>query len=159
MGIGEVLHNRDGVALVLFSKHIGCMEFNEAKVLAILEALWIFVSASFQKQLMIESDYFNAIFWVSSFAKPPWRFHFHFYEFKHISLSLDAKFQHMGRLGNSSALLTPWLRKGWIDLRICWLFYCSSLGFLGIILLYQGPSLFCGMLVDVSCIFRNPLPF
>lgn len=98
MGIGEVLHNRDGVALVLFSKHIGCMEFNEAEVLAILEALWIFVSASFQKQLMIESDYFNAMFWVSSFAKPPWRFHFHFYEFKHISLSLDAKFQHMGRL-------------------------------------------------------------
>ena len=41
-GIGGVLCDSGGVVLVMFSKHVGIMKSNEAKVLAILEAVRIF---------------------------------------------------------------------------------------------------------------------
>lgn len=47
-GIGRVLRDRDGVGLVMFSKHVYCMESNEAKVVAILEVLQIFVPSTFK---------------------------------------------------------------------------------------------------------------
>lgn len=47
-GIGRVLRDRDGVGLVMFSKHVCCMESNEAKVVAILEVLQIFVPSTFK---------------------------------------------------------------------------------------------------------------
>lgn len=56
VGIGGVLRNKDGVILLLFSMHVGCMEFNETEVLAILEALQIFVSSSFEEGLVVEND-------------------------------------------------------------------------------------------------------
>lgn len=39
---------RDGDGLVLFFKHVGCMESNEAKVVAILEVLQIFIPLTFK---------------------------------------------------------------------------------------------------------------
>lgn len=45
-GIGNVLCNHNG---------LGTKDFNEAEVMAILEALWIFL-ASFQGKLTVESD-------------------------------------------------------------------------------------------------------
>lgn len=57
-----MLCDRDGVGLfskkekekrvvdgsVMFSKHVGCMESNEAKVVAILEVLQIFIPSTFK---------------------------------------------------------------------------------------------------------------
>lgn len=34
-GVGGVRHNSQGVVLAMFSKHVGCIESNEAEVLAI----------------------------------------------------------------------------------------------------------------------------
>lgn len=69
-----VLHNEVEVVLVWFSENVGIMESNEEEVVAILEALWIFVWASFQDLLVVESDFLNAIYWVSSLAAMPSRF-------------------------------------------------------------------------------------
>lgn len=41
-GIEGVLRNSDEIVLAMFSKHVGCMESNEALMVAILEALQIF---------------------------------------------------------------------------------------------------------------------
>ena len=46
VGIG-VLHNSKGIVLALFSKHVDCIESNEAEDLAILEAIWVFSSSFF----------------------------------------------------------------------------------------------------------------
>lgn len=48
---------------VLFSNPMGMKDSNEAEVLAIFEALPIF-SRSFQRPLMVESDFVNAITWM-----------------------------------------------------------------------------------------------
>ena len=49
----------------MLSKYVGVCDFNEAEVLAILEALRCF-SRSFQGDLMMESDSSNTIAWVSN---------------------------------------------------------------------------------------------
>lgn len=46
---------------------------NEAKVLVILEALRIF-SSSFLGNLIVESNYSNAISWMKSTNNRPWKF-------------------------------------------------------------------------------------
>lgn len=46
-GVRGVLCNEPWLVLVLFSKNVGIVESNEAEVLSIPEALWIFSSASF----------------------------------------------------------------------------------------------------------------
>lgn len=102
-GIGAVLHNGDGMVLVMFSKHVGRMESNEAEVLAILEALQMFVSASFQERFIAESNSLNAISWVSSRAKTPWRFHLYFNNIKYLSSLIRVSLQHVGRMGNRFA--------------------------------------------------------
>ena len=51
-GIGSVLHNFRGEILCMFSKHVGIKESNEAEVLAILKALWIF-SLSFHGSWLV----------------------------------------------------------------------------------------------------------
>lgn len=56
-----MLYNSDGVVLVMFSKHVACMESNGPEVVANLEALRIFVS-SFQAKFVVEADYVNPIF-------------------------------------------------------------------------------------------------
>lgn len=56
VGDGGVLHNSDGVVSAMFSKRVGLIESNEADVPAILEALRIFISSSFQVKLVVKSD-------------------------------------------------------------------------------------------------------
>ena len=60
-GIGGVLRDGGGLVLVMFSKHVGTMESNEVEVLAILEAVRIFASSSFNSKLEVESDSLNVI--------------------------------------------------------------------------------------------------
>lgn len=65
-GIEGVLRNSDEIVLAMFSKHVGCMESNEAGMVAILEALQIF-TPSFNTKLVVESDSMNGISWVGAF--------------------------------------------------------------------------------------------
>lgn len=102
-GHGLVLHNSAGVVLIMFSKHVSCMESNEAEVVAILEAFQIFSLVSFNENLVVESDSFNAIFWASSSAKFPRRFQFYVNENTLLSSMLRVKFQHEGRMDNGFA--------------------------------------------------------
>ena len=69
----RVFCNSHGAVLTLFSKHVGHMESNEAKVVAILEALCIFTLPSFCESLIVESDSLNSYLigcWEAIF---PWR--------------------------------------------------------------------------------------
>lgn len=98
-----MLHNGDGVVLLMFFKNVGRTESNEMEVLAILEALRILVLASCSELLVAESDSINSISSVSSFDNSPWKFQFYFNEIKYLSSLLGVKFQHVGRMGNSFA--------------------------------------------------------
>lgn len=122
--------------LAIFSKNVGCMESNEAEVLAILEGLQIFASFSFPK-LLVESDSMNVVSWVSSITLPPWGFKFYFNEIKMLSSSISVEFCYVGWSANSFA--DSWLNLRWTDLSrlflvICsvWLFCCSFLFVVGI---------------------------
>ena len=57
-----MLRNFKGEVLLLFSMSVGVKDSNEAEVLAILEALWLF-SSSFQAKLNVESDLANKLLW------------------------------------------------------------------------------------------------
>lgn len=63
---------------------------NEAEVLAIMEALWCF-SRSYYGSLIVESDIFNAILWVSSQKTSPWKPQFLFNETRASSYIILAK--------------------------------------------------------------------
>ena len=65
----------------------GCCESNEAEVLAILEALRCF-SRLFHGELIVESDYSNAIAWVSNRKANPWKFNFSLMKFVFYFLDL-----------------------------------------------------------------------
>ena len=54
----------------MFSKSVGIRNFNEAEVIAILEALRIF-SASFHGPLLVESDSANVVGWLLSVILVP----------------------------------------------------------------------------------------
>lgn len=56
--------------LAIFSKHVGCLDTNEVKLLAILEALHMFTS-HFYASLVVESDLTNDVHWVSSSTISP----------------------------------------------------------------------------------------
>lgn len=70
---------------------MGVKESNEAKVLAILEALWLF-SRSFQAKLIVESDSSNMVKWASHIDSGPWSFFFFSSEIKELSSDLDVVF-------------------------------------------------------------------
>ena len=65
-GIGEVLHNSDGLLLMImiFSKKDDILESNEAEVLAILGALHVLVS-HYNAKVIVESESVK-VFWASS---------------------------------------------------------------------------------------------
>lgn len=71
------------------------MGSNEVEVVAILEALHFFVLASFHAPLILESDYLNAVSWVSSSAKGPWRFQFYINEINSLKSFGRVKYQHV----------------------------------------------------------------
>lgn len=102
-GVGAVLCNSHGVVLVIFSKHVGILEYTGAKVVANLEELRIFLS-SFVHKLVIESGCsINTISWVSSSSNVPWRFQFYLNEIKVLVSSIQVEFQHVGSLTNNFA--------------------------------------------------------
>lgn len=88
-GVGVVLRNRNGIVLALFSKHVGCMESNEAEVVAILEALQIFISS--HSKLVVESDSLH-----------PCRFQF-LKQIKVLSSMIEVNLHHVGHLANGFA--------------------------------------------------------
>lgn len=91
------------------SKSMGCMDSNEAEVVAILEALQSFFP-SFHSKPAVESYSSNAISWVSIKVLPPWRLQFYFNEIKTLSSLVIVEFHHVGRSANSSLIL--WQSKG-----------------------------------------------
>lgn len=93
-GVGGTLRNSDGVVLVLFSKHVGCVESNEMEVVVISEDFRIFASSSSQESLILESDSLNSTSWVLT-TKFPWRFQFDFNEILSILSSLVVRFHHV----------------------------------------------------------------
>lgn len=95
----------------MFSKHVGVRDSNEAKVLAILEALRL-LSRYFMEVLIMESDSSNAIAWVSNRRVSPWRFQFHFNEIR--VLLLIVVFHHNNSMTDVLAKqgverLSPWV--------------------------------------------------
>lgn len=74
-----MLSNTKGEVLLMFPKHVSICDSNEAKVLSILEALWLFFFF-FHGRLIVESDSSNTIEWVSNQKVNPWKFQFHFNE-------------------------------------------------------------------------------
>lgn len=54
------------------------------EVVAVLEALHIF-AAHFLSKCIVESDYMNVVFWVSSSVAPPWRHLFYFNKIKSLA--------------------------------------------------------------------------
>ena len=103
VGIGGGLRNSEGNVLALFSKHVGCMESNEAEVVAFLEAIRIFTSTSSRSRLVVESDSLNAISWVSSSAMFSWKFQFYLNKIRALSSSIQVSFIHVERAANGFA--------------------------------------------------------
>lgn len=93
-GVGWILCNSNGDVFIMFLKHIGYMDSNEAEVVAILEAIQIYNSSSLQSKLVHESDSLNAMSWLTSVDKTPQRFQFCFKEIKALSFSIQVEFQH-----------------------------------------------------------------
>ncbi|XXG59908.1 hypothetical protein AAC387_Pa04g1911 [Persea americana] len=98
--IGGVLRNFKGGVIIMFSKHIGICDSNEAEVLATLEALQLFPRDCFEA-LIVESDSSNAVTRVSNRKTFPWKLQFHFNEIEELSSSLNVEFHHEVRLANS----------------------------------------------------------
>lgn len=73
-GIGGKLRKQNGEALCIISKQAEIKDSNQAKVLAILEALRIY-SSSFMNSLIVKSDMANTVSWVNS-LRGPWKIQF-----------------------------------------------------------------------------------
>lgn len=71
-GLGGVLSNSKGKVLFMFSKLMGIHDSDEAKFLAILEALHYF-SRFFHSSLIVDCDSSNTITRVSNRKANPWR--------------------------------------------------------------------------------------
>lgn len=76
-GISGVLHSSQGQFLFIFSMFIGVRDTNDVEILAILEAIRIYVS-SFQESLIVESDYSNAISWNLGVVEGPWKVQYYY---------------------------------------------------------------------------------
>ncbi|XVF77973.1 hypothetical protein PTKIN_Ptkin14bG0090800 [Pterospermum kingtungense] len=74
-GIGGVLRNHKGNELMSFSKHIGMEDSNVAEIMAIREALVLFLASPWVNcsKLIIESDSRIAIGWVNNPNEAPWK--------------------------------------------------------------------------------------
>ncbi|XVF79317.1 hypothetical protein PTKIN_Ptkin14bG0211600 [Pterospermum kingtungense] len=75
VGIGGVLRNHKGNELMSFSKHIGMEDSNVAEIMAIREALVLFLASPWVNcsKLIIESDSRIAIGWVNNPNEAPWK--------------------------------------------------------------------------------------
>lgn len=66
---------------------------NQVEVSVILQAFCML--SSFQGMLIVGSDSSDAVFWVSSSDKVPWRFHVYFKETRSLATSNQVVFQHI----------------------------------------------------------------
>lgn len=92
---GSGLGTKAGFICIINSK-----DSNEAEVMVVLEAIWIY-SSQIQEKLIIESNFPNAISQVSGLNEGPWKFYFHLDEVKALSSSLQVVFKHVGRTAKS----------------------------------------------------------
>ena len=73
--------------LLMFSRNVGVCDLNEAEVLSILKGLGLF-SRSYVGALIVESDSFDAIAWVSNRKEYLWEFQFHLNEIMELSATV-----------------------------------------------------------------------
>ena len=71
-GFGGVLCNYKGEVLIMFSKHIGVCDLNQAELLTTLEAIRMFLR-DYSKAFIVKSDSSNAVAWVSISETFPWK--------------------------------------------------------------------------------------
>lgn len=86
----------------MFSKRVRIRDSNKAEVLAILEVLGIF-SRSFHMKLIVESDSFNAVSWVTKDDCKPWKLHFYFNKIKDLVCCIQVVFHHHIQFANGLA--------------------------------------------------------
>ena len=96
-GIGGVLRDNSATIKIVFSKVVGVVESNAAELLAVREALRIFVSSRWvlTHRLIIESDSSNVVNWVCNSHDIPWimkRFMGHLENFKEQLLGWEIVF-------------------------------------------------------------------
>ncbi|XVE86926.1 hypothetical protein DITRI_Ditri18aG0074600 [Diplodiscus trichospermus] len=74
-GIGGVLRNHESRVLMVFSKSIGLVNSNMVEILAVKEALSLFLSLQWSQSssLIIESDSLNVVKWLRDPASAPWK--------------------------------------------------------------------------------------
>lgn len=84
----------------MFSKHVGVCDSNMVEVLAILDALQCFKKDYFGV-LLVESDSFNMVAWVSNWKANPWKFQFIFNEIRAFSANINVAFYNVLRSDNS----------------------------------------------------------
>ena len=74
-GIGGVLRDCNASVKAIFSKHIGEVDSNMAELLAVREALRLFVTTrwAYSHKLIIESDSNNVVKWMNNPSETPWR--------------------------------------------------------------------------------------
>lgn len=77
----------------------GVCDSNEAKVLAILESLWCF-SRYYHGNLIVESDYSNALSWILNRKAYPLKFQFLFNEIRVLSTTINVNFQQKSMSSN-----------------------------------------------------------
>ena len=74
-GIGGVIRDCKGQVLFVFSKSIGIVDSNLAKLMAVINALSYVASANFDLLLdiILESDSKAMISWLNSVLDSPWK--------------------------------------------------------------------------------------
>ncbi|EOY01609.1 Uncharacterized protein TCM_011459 [Theobroma cacao] len=106
LGIGGVLRNEKGIVKMLFSKTGGWGDANLTKMLAIREALILFMAADWCHpfDFFIETDFINAITWVLKPLSSPWSLRNLMLKIKAL-LSKIPRWQiiHTSRFGNELA--------------------------------------------------------
>lgn len=103
-GIGGVFRDSNRQVLIMFSKHIGVENSNEAEVLAYLEAFKDSLSLS-HALLTVESDSSNVKSSISCPVEGPWKFQFHLngikildsspFKIKKLASSFQVVFRHV----------------------------------------------------------------
>ncbi|XVF83559.1 hypothetical protein PTKIN_Ptkin16aG0498800 [Pterospermum kingtungense] len=104
-GIGGILRDHQGTALIRFSKSIGTADSNLAEILTIKEAFLLVTSSRWVNlPIIFESDSMNAVSWVSNPLKVPWKFRNIISHMENLKRQLqDWKIVHIFRESNSEA--------------------------------------------------------
>lgn len=121
----------------MFSKHVGIRDSNEVDVLAILEALCIYMN-SYQCRLIVERDSSSAITWVNSF-RGLWKMQFYFNATGLLPLTSQVSFQYISGSANSMA---DFLAKQGSIAHVTLMLLLCRLG-CGLVYLYQPTLLSC----------------